>query len=98
MQQLDPDKLEPGDIVLTSGNAVSSKAIRLATHSEISHAMVYVESYSVIDATEDGVQSRNIQRELFDDNATIVGLRLADGLKPEQKVEICDHVRAAVGS
>lgn len=98
MKQLDPDKLEPGDIVLTTGNALSSKAVRLATISEISHAMVYVESYSVIDATRDGVQARNIQRTLFEDDATIVGLRLARGITQDEQAKIVEYVRAAVGS
>jgi hypothetical protein len=98
VKQLDPDKLEPGDIVLTTGNALSSKAVRLATISEISHAMVYVESYSVIDATRDGVQARNIQRTLFEDDATIVGLRLARGITQDEQAKIVEYVRAAVGS
>jgi hypothetical protein len=45
--------LQIGDIVLTTTTAKMSKGIRSFTRSDISNAMVYVEAYSVIDATGD---------------------------------------------
>jgi cell wall-associated NlpC family hydrolase len=58
-KRLDDALLYPGDIVLTTTTAAISKAIRMATRSDISHAMVYVENCSVIDATGEGVHARN---------------------------------------
>jgi hypothetical protein len=60
MKRLNDASLKLGDIVLTTTTAAVSKAIRAATRSDISHAMVYVEDRSVIDATAEGVQARNL--------------------------------------
>jgi Permuted papain-like amidase enzyme, YaeF/YiiX, C92 family len=98
VKQLDPTTLQPADILLTSSSGLTSKAIRFATRSEISHAMIYVETHSAIDATADGVQARNIQREPFEDDATIVGLRLARPITKQDQAKICEYARQAVGS
>ena len=65
-KRLDDAVLYPGDIVLTTTTAAISKMIRVATRSDISHAMVYVENCSVIDATGEGVHARNTQRIFFE--------------------------------
>jgi hypothetical protein len=39
--------------------------------SDISHAMIYVEDRSVIDATAESVQARNTQRLLFEDECAV---------------------------
>jgi hypothetical protein len=51
MKRLNEAVLKVGDVVLTTATAAVSKAIRTATWSDISHAMIYVEDRSVIDAT-----------------------------------------------
>ena len=57
MKKLDDGGLRTGDIILTSGSNKMSKAVRRATNSAISHAMIYVQHSSVIDATAEGVHS-----------------------------------------
>jgi len=46
----------------TTSAAKVSKGIRFATGSDIPRAMVCVDGYSVVDATAEGVQARNMQR------------------------------------
>jgi hypothetical protein len=53
--------LQVGDIVLTTSTEKVSAYIRGFTRSDISHVMICVESYSVIDANAEGVQARNTQ-------------------------------------
>jgi hypothetical protein len=98
MKRLDHAALHPGDIVLTTGPQPVSKAIRAVTASDISHAMIYVESHSVIDATAEGVQSRNTQRLLFDDHCAIYGLRLNRDLTEGELKSVCVYVRSVVGT
>jgi len=57
--------LMPGDIILTASRGKVSKAIRLATKGQVSHAMICVQHGSIVDSTDDGVQAHNIQRELY---------------------------------
>jgi hypothetical protein len=59
MRKLNESALQIGDIILTTTTDLLSKGIRKVTGSDISHALICVESYSVIDATGDGVHSRN---------------------------------------
>lgn len=72
MKKLNPHRLQVGDIILTSGPGKVSKAVRRMTKSEISHAMVYVQHSSLIDATAHGVHSSNLQRLFLDDDAVVV--------------------------
>jgi len=74
--RLRSNALKVGDVILTTTAAKISKAVRLGTFGAISHAMVYVEDHSVIDATGDGVQARNTQRLLFEDDSPVYALRL----------------------
>jgi hypothetical protein len=60
MKKLDESSLKVGDIILTTTTAAVSKAIRTATRSDISHAMISVADHSVIDATAEGVQSGRV--------------------------------------
>lgn len=98
MKKLNEQALKVGDIILTTSTSKISKAIRTATRSDISHAMVYVQSHSVIDATDEGVQARNTQRLPFDDECAVHVLRLRDGLTVEQANKICQHVRSQIGT
>jgi hypothetical protein len=41
MKKLNDQRLEVGDIILTSGSNKVSKAVRRATNSDISHAMIH---------------------------------------------------------
>jgi hypothetical protein len=57
VKKLKESALQIGDIVLTTTTAKMSKGIRSFTRSDISNVMVYVEAYSVIDATGEGVHA-----------------------------------------
>jgi len=98
MKRVKASALARGDIILTTSTATVSKAIRLGTKSDISHAMVYVQHCSVIDATSEGVHARNTQRLFFEDECALHVLRLKAGLTPEQAEQVCQFVRQRVGS
>jgi hypothetical protein len=62
MKKLSESSLKVRDIILTTTTAAVSKAIRTATRSGISHAMIYVADHSVIDATAEGVHPAPLRR------------------------------------
>lgn len=97
-KRLDDAVLYPGDIVLTTTTAAISKAIRMATRSDISHAMVYVENCSVIDATGEGVHARNTQRIFFEEECAIHVLRLRSGISAAQLSAVITYMRGHIGA
>lgn len=98
MKRLNEYSLRVGDIILTTTTAAVSKTIRVATRSDISHAMVYVQAGSVIDATAEGVHARNIQRLFFEESCSIYALRLRSELSDEQLSTICTFLRGRIGT
>lgn len=98
MKRLNMASLKVGDIILSTRTHAVSKAIRIATNSDISHAMVYVDNGCIIDATAVGVQAHNIQRLFFEDECTIYVLRASQGLLDGELLAICNFVRAKVGT
>lgn len=92
------ERLKVGDIVLTTSGRPESLAVRLATKSDISHAMLYVDTCSVIDATLKGVHSRNTQRLLFDDHRAVHVLRLKEAVSFADVRAICEFVRQRIGT
>jgi hypothetical protein len=98
MRKLNETALQIGDIILTTTTDFLSKGIRKVTGSDISHALVYVESHSVIDATGDGVHSRNTQRLFWEDECAVHVLRLAEGLDATQSRHIVNYVRGRIGT
>jgi hypothetical protein len=98
MKKLNDQRLQVGDIILTSSSNKVSKAVRRATNSDISHAMIYVQHSSVIDATAEGVHSSNIQRIFFEDDSIVVVLRPRIPLDDEAVRKITDFARAATGT
>lgn len=98
MKKLRETSLKVGDIILTTTTAPASKAIRVATRSDISHAMIYVQDHSVIDATSEGVQARNTQRVMIEDESPIHVFRLRRDLSGEEARRICEYVRVQVGT
>lgn len=98
LKKLNERSLKIGDIVLTSNTSPVSKMIQAATKDDVSHVMICVEEYSVIDAMPEGVHARNTQRLLFDNESTIHVLRYRDGLAEEQVRSICAFVRERVGT
>lgn len=98
LKRLNDAVLKPGDIVLTTATATISKAIRIATRSDISHAMVYVEDRSVIDATGEGVHARNTQRLFFQEECSVYVHRLRDGISDAQLAEVRTYLRGHIGT
>lgn len=98
LRRLNDAVLTPGDIILTTTTAAISKTIRVATRSDISHAMVYVEDRSVMDATGEGVHARNTQRLYFEDECAVHVMRLRDGISPAQLATVVIYARGQVGA
>jgi hypothetical protein len=97
-KRLNENILVPGDIVVTTTDAVISRKIRAATLSKVSHAMLYVTHSSVIHAVTEGVHAENTQRIFFEDDWPVYVLRLKGGLPSDQAQKICDYVRGVVGT
>lgn len=97
MKALDAASLKLGDIILTSSFSLVSKTIRAGIWSDISHALLYVQDHSVIDATRDGVHARNTQRLIMEDGCAVHVLRF-DELTESQLQTVCEYARQQVGT
>lgn len=98
LQGLDATKLRPGDVILSADNSPISQAIRSRTRSDISHAMIYVESHSIIEATNTGVHARNTRRLHYPADRALYVLRPRKPLTPVEARAICLYARGKVGS
>jgi len=98
MKRIKIDCVQPGDILLTARPAKISRAIRLATRGVVSHAMICVQHGSFIDSTADGVQARNLQRELFEDDEEVFLFRLKAPVNRDLLSKITDYARAEIGA
>jgi hypothetical protein len=96
--RLNEQVLRPGDIILVTQSSKTSAAIRLATLSDISHAMVYVEDRSVIDARPGGVRSSNTQRIFLEAARPVYALRLRTPPTPAQLKVIERELRGKIGT
>lgn len=97
-KRLNDQRLKVADIILTTTRGFVSKSIRTVTRSDISHAMVYVEQCSVIDATDEGVHSRNTQRLFLDSECPVHALRLREAMSDVQVHTVCAFVRGQIGT
>ncbi|MDX8521760.1 YiiX/YebB-like N1pC/P60 family cysteine hydrolase [Mesorhizobium dulcispinae] len=97
MKRIKIDSVEPGDILFTARPG-TSKVIRIATHGTVSHAMICVQHGSFIDSTMDGVQARNLQRELFEDDEKVFHFRLKEPPSREVLSKVIDYARAEIGA
>ncbi len=98
MKRVNGDVLKAGDIVLTASRSKLSKGIRLTTRGTVSHAMICVEHWSVIDSTADGVHSKNLQREIFEDDEEVSVFRLRVGLDRLPTRQIVNFARSEIGT
>lgn len=98
MKQINFYKVEPGDILFTARPGKLSKSIRFASGGTVSHAIICVQHGSFIDSTTEGVQARNFQREIFEDNEQIYHFRLKEPADREILAKITDFARAEVGA
>src|SRR5574344_1923055 len=91
--------LRPGDIIMVRypNNEVSQRVME-STHSEFSHAMIYVDGSSYIEA-DCRVQARNLARCLFDDTADTCVLRIKEQyLNPNTIDAAVYYARFVVGN
>ncbi len=98
MKRIRSDRLQAGDIILTARRTKLGKGIRLSTRGLVSHAMIYVQHSSIIDSTSDGVQARNLQRELFELDEQVFAFRLRTPLSAAQLTSIIDFARSQIGT
>lgn len=92
------DLIKPGDIVLTTTPEPVSQVIRKAVSADISHAMICVGRWSVIDSTGDGVHARNLARIIIEPGCAAYVLRPIDPLTESQLQSVIMFARAAVGT
>lgn len=98
MKIIDYCDLQPGDILLTTSQAAESWSVRRGTKSDISHAMLYVGSSSVIDSTSDGVNARNLQKLFYEDDSAVHALRPVTPLRPADLGTVIQYARLATGT
>ena len=96
--RLNEQVLRPGDIILVTQSTKTSARIRLATMSDVSHAMVYVEDRSVIDARPGGVRSSNTQRLFLEAARPVHALRLRTAPTAAQLKVIERELRGKIGT
>jgi hypothetical protein len=96
--RLNEEVLRPGDIILVTQSGKQSAAIRIAGRADVSHAMVYVEDRSVIDATPEGVQASNTQRLFLDLAHPVHVLRLKQAPSSTQLEQIMRNLRGKIGT
>ncbi|OWY40053.1 hypothetical protein CEK28_04780 [Xenophilus sp. AP218F] len=95
---IDIDKLEVGDIILTTSEESISTLIKTVTDSDISHAMVYLGGGSVVDSTGDGVHARNLQKMPYPESCAIYVLRMNEALTEKQFEKIEIYARSNIGT
>lgn len=98
MKRISINCVQPGDILFTARPGKISKSIRFGTGGIVSHAMICVQHGSFIDSTSDGVQARNLQRELFEDDEQVFHFRLKEALPREVLAKVIDFARAEIGA
>ncbi|WP_455884692.1 YiiX/YebB-like N1pC/P60 family cysteine hydrolase [Pseudomonas spelaei] len=98
MKKIDTTKLQKGDIILSTSIDSFSEAVRSATNSDISHAMIYVSNGSVMDSTGEGVQARNIQKIFYPQGCALYVYRLKTGLSESDAKKIIHYVRTETGT
>lgn len=95
---LDLNKVQQGDIVISSGTSFGAQVIKLGTWSKDTHAMLCV-GHTMIHAIPDGgVFSKNPQREIFQSAKHVKVLRLKDSVPFSCLSSICDYARSLTGS
>lgn len=97
MYILDLNKLEEGDILLTTQKSLVSKAIKAFTGSDFSHAILHVGGGSYIHSDGDGVHAGNLQRLLFEKIEYVKVLRVVNSVGYSTKNNVCMFARSEVG-
>ena len=98
MKRIKVELLQPGDIVLTADAGKTSRLVRLASKAAVSHAMICVQSGSIIDSTDFGVKAHNIQRELYVADDRVQIFRLREPLSAARLGAVVDYARSEIGT
>jgi uncharacterized protein YycO len=96
MEALALDRLQPGDIILTSASTLRSGGIRLMTWSSVSHAALYIGEGRIVEALGSGVQVRRLEELLLEESIAVV-LRYP-GLSPDEQMQIADYALEKAGA
>lgn len=91
-QSIGIEALEPGDIIISTTNQIISKAIKIATDSEISHSAVYVGDGNVIEAVSDGVLLRSLNTALSDASLAVAYRHIH--ITPEKSQRMLNYLTA----
>lgn len=96
---IDRSKLQAFDIVLTREKSKRSKAIRGISVGDYSHALICLDSSSLIEATIEGrVFTENAQRLIFDKIEDCKVLRFKNTLTKDQKEKMNYFLRTQIGN
>ncbi|MCC4594338.1 YiiX/YebB-like N1pC/P60 family cysteine hydrolase [Xanthomonas campestris pv. phormiicola] len=94
----DVDRVQLGDIVLTTTRKFRSRLIQVGVRADISHAMLCVGHASVIDSTPEGVQARNLARVVIEAGCSAYVLRPRKPLSADQLNAVIAYARGHVGA
>ncbi|MBG9386885.1 YiiX/YebB-like N1pC/P60 family cysteine hydrolase [Caenimonas aquaedulcis] len=93
---VDAASLQPGDILLSSADGITSAGIRLLTLSPVSHASIYIGGQKVAEAVGEGIRQRTVE-ELLAEESTVVAFR-HPGVSPEHASRMQAFAREQTGS
>ncbi|MDB5873404.1 MAG: Distant relative of cell wall-associated hydrolase [Ramlibacter sp.] len=93
---IDVQALQPGDILLSSANGMTSVGIRMLTLSPVSHASLYVGEGQVAEAVGEGIRRRGIAA-LLAEESTVVAFR-HPGVREENMEKMRAFVAETVGT
>jgi hypothetical protein len=88
-------ELQPGDIILSSTDGVTSLGIRLLTLSPVSHAALYLGNDDIAEAVGSGIRTRKMG-EFIADESTIVAFR-HPGVRAEHAETMRNFAQAQSG-
>ncbi len=88
-------ELQPGDIILSSTDGVTSMGIRLLTLSPVSHAALYLGNDDIAEAVGSGIRTRKMG-EFIADESTIVAFR-HPGVRAEHAETMRNFAQAQSG-
>lgn len=97
MYLIDTQRIEKGDIFLTTQSSILSKGIRVFTESAFSHAMLYMGDQSFIHSDGKGVHSGNVQRLIFSRQEQAAVLRVKRNVDRSLIDQACGFARAQIG-
>ncbi|MES2999046.1 MAG: YiiX/YebB-like N1pC/P60 family cysteine hydrolase [Pseudomonadota bacterium] len=92
---VDAASLQPGDIILSSADGLTSAGIRMLTLSPVSHASIYVGDGQIAEAVGQGIRERGM-KEFLGEESTVVAFR-HPGTTPEHARKMAAFARQQVG-